>query len=250
MNSLRAYEDQSGERSFQSREAMITSHLSLVRFLVNSFTAQLPGHIDPQELASAAIVGLITAADRYDPSLGIQFRTFAEQRVRGAILDELRSYDTLTRTMRQRSKAIEKEMQNLEQQLGRNPSGVEMAQAMKISLDEYHQLLDDTREYNFLNLDDSWNDDEGNQMCLADVLGDDTSKSPHQQAEVSQLTVALGAAIEALPERERLAVTLYYYEELNLKEIGAVMKLTESRISQIISQAMGRLKIKLKQFKP
>jgi len=250
MSRLKAYEEQAGDRSQQLRETMITSHLPLVRYLVNRFTAHLPAHIDPQDLSSAAVIGLINAADRFDAGRGVQFKTFAEQHIRGAILDELRASDPLSRTMRDKCKMVEREMHRQEHLLGRNPSGPEMAEALQISMDDYHSLLEEIHEYSFISIDDSWDDDEGHSLSLADILGDDESKGPQSKAMSAQVAQALGGAIETLPEKERLAVTLYYYEEMNLKEIGAVLGLTESRICQILSQAMSRLKGKLKPFKP
>jgi RNA polymerase sigma factor for flagellar operon FliA len=250
MSRLKAYEEQAGARSHQLRETMITSHLPLVRFLVNRFVAQLPAHLDPQDLSSAAVIGLIHAADRFDPSRGVQFKTFAEQHIRGAILDELRASDSLSRTMRDKCKLVQREMNRQEHQLGRNPTGQEMADVLNLTMDEYYALLDDVHEYSFISIDDSWDDDEGHPLSIADILGDDECKSPQNLAMTGQVAQALGGAIETLPEKERLAVTLYYYEEFNLKEIGAVLGLTESRICQILSQAMIRLKGKLKPFSP
>ncbi len=250
MSRLRAYEEQSGERVQQTREAIIVQHLPLVRYLVARFVAQVPPHLDPQDLTSAAVVGLIHAADRFDPGRGVQFKTFAEQHIRGAIIDELRVRDTLSRTVREKCKLVEREMHKLEHILGRNPSSEEMAEALRMSMDDYLQLLGDVHEFSFISIDDSWDDEEGHPLSLADVLGDDERKGPQQRIMATQLSESLGVAIEGLPEKERLAVTLYYYEELNLKEIGAIMGLTESRICQILSQAMTRLKVKMKPFRP
>ncbi len=250
MSRLRAYEEQSGERVQQTREAIIVQHLPLVRYLVARFVAQVPPHLDPQDLTSAAVVGLIHAADRFDPGRGVQFKTFAEQHIRGAIIDELRACDPLSRTVREKCKLVEREMHKLEHILGRNPSSEEMAEALRMSMDDYLQLLGDVHEFSFISIDDSWDDEEGHPLSLADVLGDDERKGPQQRIMATQLSESLGVAIEGLPEKERLAVTLYYYEELNLKEIGAIMGLTESRICQILSQAMTRLKVKMKPFRP
>lgn len=250
MSLLNAYAVQSGDRSSQLRENMITAHLPLVKYLVNRFTAQLPPHLDPQDLSSAAIVGLINAADRFDPGRGVQFKTFAEQHIRGAILDELRACDPLSRTMRDKCKMVEREIRSQENLLGRNPTSEEMAEALNVSVDEYYTILDEIHEYSFISIDDSWDDNEGHPLSLVDILGDDESRSPQQQVMADQLTQAMGKAIDGLPEKERLAVTLYYYEEMNLKEIGAVLGLTESRICQILSQAMTRLKGKMKVFRP
>ncbi len=195
---------------------------------------------------SAAVVGLINAADRFDPSRGVMFKTFAEQHVRGTIIDELRSHDVLSRSMRDKHKKLTRQLTLLEHQLGRNPTSEEVAESLGMELDEYYVLLDDVHVFSFISLDDSWDDSDGNTLCLADVLSESDAKSPQQQVMMMQLAEALGRAIESLPERERLVVTLYYYEDLNLKEVGEVIGLTESRISQILSQAMARLKAKMR----
>lgn len=231
------------------RETLIIEHLSLVKYLVGRIIPQLPPHVDPQDLMSAAMIGLINAADRYDPERGVLFKTFAEQHVRGTILDELRSYDVLSRSMRDKYKRLEREVVSLEHRLGRNPTGDEVASALNIDLNEYYSLLDDVHVFTFISIDDSWEDNEGSQFSLADVLCESESRNPQQQVMKMQLAEALGQAIENLPDKERLAVTLYYSEDLNLKEIGETLGLTESRISQLLSQAMVRLRGKLKLHK-
>lgn len=231
------------------RDTLIMENMPMVKYLVGRIVSQLPPHLDPQDLTSAAVIGLINAADRFDPARGVLFRTFAEQHVRGAIIDELRSYDILSRSMREKYKRLEREVTTLEHALGRNPTSEEVAKALSISLDEYFDLLDDVHVLTFLSLDDSWEDEDGNSLCLADVLSEQEEKSPQQQVMRMQLAQALGNAIEALPDKERLAVTLYYHEGMNLKEIGAIVSLTESRISQLLSQAMIRLKSKLKMYR-
>jgi len=231
------------------RDTLIMENMPMVKYLVGRIIPQLPPHLDPQDLTSAAVIGLINAADRFDPGRGVLFKTFAEQHVRGAIIDELRSYDILSRSMREKYKRLEHEVTVLEHTLGRNPTGEEVAKALSLSLDEYFALLDDVHVLTFISLDDSWEDEEGNSLCLADVLSEQDAKSPQHQVMGMQLISALGDAIEALPEKERLAVTLYYNEGMNLKEIGATLGLTESRISQLLSQAMIRLKGKLKLYR-
>jgi RNA polymerase sigma factor FliA len=229
-----------------TRDELILKHMPMVRYLVGRISPQLPPHLDQQDLMSAAVVGLINAADRFDPSRGVLFKTFAEQHIRGTIIDELRSYDVLSRTMRDKYKKLTRQMVSLEHQLGRNPTSEEVAQSLGIDLDEYYSLLDDVHVFSFISLDDSWDDDEGNSLCLADVISESDAKSPQQQVMMMQLTEALGRAVDSLPEKDRLVVTLYYNEDLNLKEIGEVLGLTESRISQILSQAMTRLRGKMK----
>jgi RNA polymerase sigma factor for flagellar operon FliA len=228
------------------RERLILEHIPLVRYLVSRISAKLPQHLDLQDLMSTAMIGLINAADRFDTSRGVLFKTFAEQHIRGTILDELRSYDVLSRSTRDKYKRLERELHRLENLFGRHPTCEEVAAALQISLDDYYELLDDVHVFTFISLDDSWEGEDGNPLCLADVLCEAEAKSPQQQVMSMQLAEALGQAIDSLPDKERLAVTLYYNEDLNLKEIGETLGLTESRISQIISQAMVRLRSRLR----
>lgn len=236
-------------RQNKEREKLIVDHIPLVSYLVSKIALQLPPHIDKQDLTSAAMVGLINAADRFDPERGVLFKTFAEQHVRGTILDELRSYDVLSRSMRDKYKRLARELHTLEHKHGRNPTSEEVADSLDISLGEYYELLDDVHVFTFISLDDSWEGDDGSPLCLADVLSESEAKNPQQQVMTMQLAEALGQAIDLLPEKERQAVTLYYNEDLNLKEIGELLGLTESRISQIISQAMVRLRSRLRLHK-
>lgn len=231
------------------REQLILDHIPLVKYLVGRMSAKLPQHLDQQDLTSSAMIGLINAADRFDPSRGVLFKTFAEQHIRGTILDELRSYDVLSRSMRDKYKRLERELHGLESRFGRHPTSEEVASALEISLDDYFELLDDVHVFTFISLDDSWEGDDGSPLCLADVLCENEAKSPQQQVMAKQLAEALGGAIDTLPEKECLAVKLYYNEDLNLKEIGEMLGLTESRISQLISQAMVRLRSRLRLHK-
>ena len=231
------------------REQLILEHMPLVKYLVGRMSAKLPQHLDQQDLTSSAMIGLINAADRFDPSRGVLFKTFAEQHIRGTILDELRSYDVLSRSMRDKYKRLERELHGLETRLGRHPTSEEVAVALEISLDDYFELLDDVHVFTFISLDDSWEGDDGSPLCLADVLCETEAKNPQQQVIAMQLAEALGGAIDTLPEKECLAVKLYYNEDLNLKEIGEMLGLTESRISQLISQAMVRLRSRLRLHK-
>ena len=248
MCSVKAQRLPSGD-SRTIRDGLIIDHLPLVKYLVGRIVPQLPPHLDSQDLMSAAVIGLINAADRFDPTRGVLFKTFAEQHVRGTILDELRSYDVLSRATREKYKRLEREVVNLEHRLGRNPTGEEVANALNIGLNDYYEMLDDIHVFTFISLEDNWEDGDGNSLCLADVLAESEGKNPQQQVMMKQLAEALGLAIETLPEKERLAVTLYYSEDLNLKEIGETLGLTESRISQLLSQAMVRLRGKLRLHK-
>lgn len=247
MNSrLKIYEAESLRASPNNRDELILAHLPLTRYLVRRIAAHLPPHLDEEELMSAAVVGLITSADRFDPSRGIQFKTFAEQRIKGMIMDELRSRDYLSRSVREKYKRLEREFSTLCQTLGRDPESWEVAESMGVELDEYYHLLEEVHTFSFVSLDESWEDDEGGGMSLLETLADSGANNPHAQLQSRQMVKALGQAIDSLPEKERLVVTLYYYEELNLKDIAEIMGLTESRICQLNSQAIVRLRSKMK----
>jgi RNA polymerase sigma factor for flagellar operon FliA len=243
---LKVYEEESQRGSYAARDELIVSHLPLAKFLVKRMAAHLPPHLDEDELMSAAVLGLITSAERFEPSRGVQFKTFAEQRIRGMIMDELRSQDWLSRSVREKYKRLEREFSALSQKLGRDPESSEVAAAMGLELDDYHHLLEEVHTFSFVSLNDSWEDDEGGCASLLDVVPDNSAINPHAQLQSKELIVALGGSIDTLPEKERTVITLYYYEELNLKEIGAVLGLTESRVSQLHSQAIVRLRSKMK----
>lgn len=246
---LKAYEQEAQRAAVPNRDELIVSHLPLVKFLVGRIAAQLPPHLDREDLMSAAIVGLITAAERFDPNRGVQFKTFVEQRIRGTIMDELRSQDWLTRSLRDKYKKLEREFSILEQKLGRNPSSEEVAQAMEMDLESYFRLLEEVHFLSVVSLDDAWEDEDGSPFGLLDVIEDKAIQSPQNQLMDRQMVEILAESIDSLPEKERIVVTLYYYEEMNLKEIGAVLSLTESRICQLHSQAIVRLRSRLKHHK-
>lgn len=229
-----------------ARDELIVTHLGHARRIVRKIASQLPPHLDRDDLMSAAVIGLIMAAERFDPSRGVQFLTFAEQRIRGTILDELRAQDWLTRSLREKFKRLEKTFAGLEQQLGRDPTSEEVARAMELSLDDYFSLLDDVHYLSVVSLDDSWQDSEGNPFGLLDVLHDGSCSSPHDQIVREQTTDLLREAIDELPDKEKEIVCRYYYEDKNLKEIGEMMSLKESRICQLHGQAILRLRVKLR----
>jgi len=243
---LKAYEQEASRGVTLTRDELVVSHLPLVKFIVDRIASSLPPHLDRDDLRSAAVIGLISAAERFDPSRGVQFKTFAEQRIRGTIMDELRAQDWLTRSLRDKFKRLEREFSQLEQRLGRNPSSDEVAQAMGLELKDYFRLLEEIHLLSFVSLDDAWHDEDGAPFGLLDVLEDKGVESPQNQLIARQTVERLAEAIDNLPEKERIVITLYYYEELNLKEIGAVLDLTESRISQLHSQAIIRLRGKMK----
>jgi RNA polymerase sigma factor for flagellar operon FliA len=243
---LKVYQEESHRGSFAIRDELILAHLPLAKFLVRKMASHLPPHLDQEELMSAAIMGLISSAERFEPSRGIQFKTYAEQRIRGTIMDELRSNDWLSRSVRDKYKRLEKEFAALSQKLGRDPEGLEIAEYMGIAPDEYFQMLEEVHNFSFVSLNEAWEDDEGSSVTLQDTIADENSPNPPAMMQSRELVEALGRSIDTLPEKERIVITLYYHEELNLKEIGQVLGLTESRVSQIHSQALVRLRTKMK----
>ena len=248
MNSLaKGYMEESQRVALSSRDELIVSHLPLVKYLVKRIAANLPSYLDEDDLISVAVIGLITSAERFEPSRGIMFKTFAEQRIKGTIYDELRAQDWFSRSVREKYKRLERETTALSHKLGRDPDGGEIAEALNMELEEYYQLLREVHAYAFMSLDESWQDDEGNSVSLLDMLEDANSGNPQNQLIKRQVVESLGAAIDILPEKEKLVITLYYFEEMNLKEIGEIIGLTESRVSQLHSQAIMRLRSKLKQ---
>jgi RNA polymerase sigma factor for flagellar operon FliA len=229
-----------------NRDELVLAHLPLARFLVKRIAARLPPHLDEEELMSAAVLGLISSAERFESSRGVQFKTFAEQRIKGMVMDELRAQDWLSRSVREKYKRLENEISALSQKLGRDPTSEEISKAMGIELELYYQMLEEVHAFTFVNLNDSWEDGEGGVMSFLDIIADGGAVNPLAQLQSSQLIDALARSIDALPEKERIVITLYYYEEINLKEIGEVLGLTESRISQLHSQAIVRLRSKMK----
>jgi RNA polymerase sigma factor for flagellar operon FliA len=241
-------EEQITEPVNRIRDQLIVTHLPYAKKIAMKLISQLPAHLDRDDLLSAAVIGLIMAAERFDPARGVTFKTFSEQRIRGTIIDELRAQDWLSRSLRDKFKLLEREFSQLEQQLGRDPLSEEVASAMGISQDEYFQLLDDVHYLSVISLNDTWEDDSGSPFGLLDVLEDESAEDPHFQVEETQAAEILSAAINELPEKEREIISRYYYDDRSLKEISASMQLHESRVSQLHGQAILRLRVKMKGF--
>jgi len=213
-----------------------------VKFIVERIAARLPRTIDREDLIGAGLLGLLDATAKYDPSRGVQFKTYAELRVRGAILDSLRGLDWASRSARQRARDVEAAYRALEQKHGRPASEDEVAEFMRIPLSELQALLSELRWLTITRLDEE--DDDG-RGSLASQIADDPERTPAALFERAEERRQLVAAIDRLPERERQVVALYYTEELTMKEIGAVLGITESRVCQIHTQAVLHLRAAL-----
>jgi RNA polymerase sigma factor for flagellar operon FliA len=208
---------------------------------------RLPAHVALDDLISAGVLGLIDAVDKFDPGKKVKFKTYAEFRIRGAILDELRSMDWVPRSVRRKSTQLENVYNRLQNRLGRPATDEEVAEELGVGLDEFFQLLDQVKGINLLSLDDQespLNNLDTDQVMEA--LGRSEREDPLALLGLAELQSQVAAAISGLPEKEKLVVSLYYYDELTMREIGEVLGYTESRISQMHTKAILRLRARLR----
>ena len=237
--------------SMEEKNKYVEQYAPLIRYLADRLAARLPDHINKDDLVSAGVLGLIDAVDKFDPGRAIMFKTYAEFRIKGAMLDELRSMDWVPRSIRKKTNQLEKLWQRLEGELGRPPSDEEAAAALDLSVPEYLKLLDEIRTINILDLDAFRAVDKSGvreTRDIYDILADESALDALTVLTRDETRDILAKAIEDLAEKERLVVTLYYHEELTMKEIGQVMGYTESRISQLHTKSLLRLKTKLRRY--
>ena len=235
------------EITTENREEVIKRYSPMIKYVANRIAMRLPPHIEVDDLISVGVLGLMDAISKYDSSRGAKFKTYAEFRVRGAILDELRALDWVPRSIRQKASAVEKVVRSLESKLNRLPEDDEVAKEMDMSLDQFYRTIDETKSVPVFSLEDlGIAKESGEQQSLLDCLAGKADADPQTQIRLIELKEIIAKAIDTLPEKERLMVSLYYYEELTMKEIGAVLDITESRVSQIHSKAVLHLRAKLK----
>jgi len=228
-------------------EIDITQYAPMVRKIASILISRLPASVELDDLIQVGIIGLIDAARQFDPSQGVQFETFASQRVRGAMLDELRREDWMPRQTRRHAKQIEEAIAVLEQKHGRSPIESEIAGQLGLSLTEYQELLGECKGLSLLHFED-FTDDEGESTNGVGSIVDHATPDPLTSLTDGAFRLSLIGAISDLPERDKLVMALYYEQELNLKEIGAVLGVSESRVSQLHSQAIVRLRAKMKDW--
>ena len=224
---------------------LLTEHMPLVKRLAHHMKAKLPPSVEVDDLVQAGMMGLLDAINRYEDNHGAQFETYAVLRIRGAMLDELRNSDWMPRSTRQNMRKVEAAMEALQQRLGRPASESEIAKSLKMSLADYQDMLGDGGGHQLLYYEDFHDTEEGSDGFLDRYAVDDSD--PLRSLLDTGFRQAVIDAIDALPPREKMLMGLYYEEELNLKEIGAVMGVSESRVSQLHTQAVSRLRATLKE---
>jgi RNA polymerase sigma factor FliA len=226
------------------QEGILLEHLPVVRYLARRIHERLPQHVDMEDLVSAGVVGLMDAFVKFDPEKKVQFRSYAQFRIRGAIIDSLRTLDWSPRELRRKGRAVEESIRILTSRLGRPPGEVEVAREMDLSLEDYQQLLGDLKGLEIGTLHLERNEDSGEEE-LAYVPGR-PDEDPLFCCLRGELEERLADAINHLPDRERLVMTLYYYEEMTMREIGLALGVVESRVSQVHASAVTHLRAALK----
>ncbi len=230
----------------RTKEKLILEYAPLIKFIAQKIAVRLPSNIEFDDLVSSGVIGLMDAIDKYDPTRDNKFKTYAEFRIRGAILDELRAQDWVPRSVREKAKQLERTHVRLEQQLGRLPTEDELTKELNVSKEEYYDLLNQVKSVSILSLDEAGSFNSTDRKSILSLLESCKIPSPLQQLNLKAVKEVVTKAIESLPEKQRLVLSLYYYEDLNLKEIGDVLEVTESRVSQLHTQAVFCLRRKLK----
>ena len=236
---------ENGDR--QARERLVLAYSPLVKYVAGRMSSGLPAHVEEADLISYGLLGLISAIERFDLEREIRFETFAVTRIKGSILDELRSLDWVPRSVRAKAREIEQTNAKLENKLQRAPTDAEMSDAMGVTQDEFQESLVKIANSSVVALDELWtvSDSSGDQVSLLDTIPDPHAADPSRELDLTDMKDSLADAIAKLPEREKLVIALYYYENLTLREIGEVLGVTESRVSQLHTKAVLRLKSKL-----
>jgi RNA polymerase sigma factor for flagellar operon FliA len=229
-----------------AKDKLLAEYAGLVKYIADRVGYSLPKSVDKQDLVSCGILGLIKAVETFDHKMEIKFETYASHKIRGAILDELRSLDWVPRSVRQKSKFVQRAYSELEDKLGRVPYDDEVCDHLGIEMSEFEKLLADSAPANVFSLDETFGrSDDSKEMSISETIEDKNSDNPLQKLGFDEAKKTLKEAIMTLPEKEKLVIALYHFEELTLKEIGAVLDITESRVSQIHSKVMLKLRSKL-----
>ena len=231
----------------QAKELLIMEYASVIKYIAQRIATRLPPHISVEDLMNAGVIGLIDAIEKYDPSRDNTFKTYAEFRIRGAMLDELRALDWVPRSIRQKEHALDRAYEELERELGRSAADEEVATALGIELNDFYEWLNQVKGVSLLSLEAlGLRSTDGDSVNLLDVIPAQDSQNPARMLQVQRLKELVARAIDDLPYQEKVVISLYYYEELTMKEIGKVLEITESRVSQIHTKAIFHLRTKLR----
>lgn len=232
------------------REYLIQKYAPLVKYVAGKVSVGMPHNVEFDDLVSYGTFGLLDAIEKYDPSKEVKFKTYAMTRVRGAIFDELRTIDWIPRSIRQKAKQVEKIVIDLENKMGRTVEDEEIANELDISLEEFHSLVSKISGTSLVSLNDIWHgNDDSDELSFLETIESPQNMNPDAIVEREEVKEVIVEAIQKLPEKEKKVVVLYYYEDLTLKEIGEVLEVTESRVSQLHTKAIMRLRGRLAQMK-
>jgi RNA polymerase sigma factor for flagellar operon FliA len=242
----RLYKDNGDSKA---RDQLILAYSPLVKYVAGRMSSGLPAHIEEADLVSYGLLGLIGALERFDPSRNIKFETYAISRIKGSIIDELRALDWVPRSVRSWARKVEATVTKLENQLMRAPTDEETAAALGIDVDEFQDILNQISCSSIVALDEFWDSAATGQdrVNLIDTIEDSDAPDPSRAYRLQVIKETLATAIQRLPEREKVVIGLYYYEGLTLKEIGEVLGVTESRVSQLHTKAVLRLRGRIKE---
>lgn len=233
-------------KSPQLRDAFIRQYMPLVKYVAGKVSAGMPGSVEFDDLVGFGQFGLLDAINKYDPAKNVKFKTYAVTRIRGAIFDELRHLDWVPRSVRQKSRVIEDAIVNVESKLGRPATDEEISNEMGLSVADYHKAVMKVSGTSVLSLNDVWySGDENDSMSIGDSIESPSSMNPDAIVERKEVRRVIIEAINELPEKEKMVLVLYYHEDLTFREIGQVLQVSESRISQLHTKANLRLRAKL-----
>ncbi len=234
--------------STDERNQLIEKYLPLIQYIAKKISIRLPANIKIEDLISSGVIGLMDAIEKYDPTRDNKFKTYAEFRIRGSILDELRAQDWVPRSVRDKEKILEKAITTLAMNLGRQPTDQEVSEHLGLTLSEFHNLTNQVRPVNVLSIDKPSIFNTVDKKSLLNLI--EKNSNPFSQLNKKSVRNAIKKFITELPERQRIVLSLYYYEGFNLRKIGSILGVTESRISQLHAQSIKRLKAKIyKKFK-
>merc|ERR1711969_345118 len=231
---LREAKEKQAEIPRSLKDQIVLEHAPLIRYIVNRIAVRLPSHIDLDDLHNTGVIGLMDAIEKYDPDKNCKFKTYAEFRIKGAILDQLRSLDWVPRSVRQKSRRLERAYSEVEQRLGRAANDDEVADSLGLQIEKFHELMNQVRGTSLVNLEEirGTNSDGDQAGTFADIVEDVNSENPFASVKTIEMKEVVAETIASLPEKERLVISLYYYEDLNMKQIGGILGITESRVCQ------------------